>query len=85
VLLDEVMAGLSASEAQEMLGILHRLRQEFGLTLSVIAHVMSVVIALCDRIVALNFGCKLAGGAPQEVVGNPAVIAAYWGGADAAG
>jgi branched-chain amino acid transport system ATP-binding protein len=79
LLLDEVMAGLTVGEAQEMLDILNGLRQEFALTLLVIEHVMKVVMAICDRIVVLNYGSKLAEGTPEEVVGHKAVIDAYLG------
>jgi len=79
LLLDEVMAGLTVGEAQEMVEILGRLRRELALTLLVIEHVMKVVMAICDRIVVLNHGSKLAEGAPGEVVSHKAVIEAYLG------
>jgi branched-chain amino acid transport system ATP-binding protein len=79
LLLDEVMAGLTVGEAQEMLDILNRLRQALSLTLLVIEHVMKVVMAACDRIVVLNYGSKLAEGTPAEVAGHKAVIEAYLG------
>ena len=79
LLLDEVMAGLTVGEAQDMIDILGRLRRELGLTLLVIEHVMKVVMAMCDRIVVLNYGSKLAEGAPEEVARDQAVIDAYLG------
>jgi len=79
LLLDEAMAGLTAGEIVEMIDILGRLRQEMGLTLLVIEHVMKVVMTLCDRIVVLNYGSKLAEGAPEEVARDQAVIDAYLG------
>jgi branched-chain amino acid transport system ATP-binding protein len=79
LLLDEVMAGLAASEVGDMLAILNTLRQECGLTLLLIEHVMKVVMAICRRIVVLNYGSKLAEGTPQEVVSHQAVIDAYLG------
>jgi branched-chain amino acid transport system ATP-binding protein len=79
LLLDEVMAGLSTGESQEMLEILAGLRHKHGLTLLVIEHIMKVVMAICDRIVVLNYGSKLAEGTPQEVAHNKEVIAAYLG------
>ena len=79
LLLDEVMAGLTVGEAQDMVGILDRLRREFGLTLLVIEHVMKVVMAICGRIIVLNYGSKLAEGAPEEVVAHKDVISAYLG------
>jgi branched-chain amino acid transport system ATP-binding protein len=85
VLLDEVMAGLSVGEAEDMLDILRRLRRERRLTLLIIEHVMRLVTALCDRVVVLNDGRKLAEGTPPQVMGDPAVIDAYLGGEDAAG
>jgi branched-chain amino acid transport system ATP-binding protein len=79
LLLDEVMAGLTVAEAGEMVEILGRLRVEFALTLLVIEHVMKVVMTICDRIVVLNYGSKLAEGAPHEVAAHRHVIDAYLG------
>ena len=79
LLLDEVMAGLPVGEIQEVIEILGRLRRELGLTLLVIEHVMKVVMTMCDRIVVLNYGSKLAEGTPEEVTRNQAVIDAYLG------
>jgi branched-chain amino acid transport system ATP-binding protein len=77
--LDEVMAGLTVEEADDMVEILATLRRELTLSLLVIEHVMKVVMAICDRIVVLNYGSKLAEGTPQEVAGHPQVIEAYLG------
>ena len=79
LLLDEVMAGLTVAEAEEMVEILGTLRRELALTLLVIEHVMKVVMTICDRIVVLNYGSKLAEGTPEEVAGHQAVIDAYLG------
>jgi branched-chain amino acid transport system ATP-binding protein len=79
LLLDEVMAGLTVAEAEEMVDILARLRRELALTLLVIEHVMKVVMTVCDRIIVLNYGSKLAEGTPEEVAGHRAVIDAYLG------
>jgi branched-chain amino acid transport system ATP-binding protein len=83
LLLDEVMAGLTVGEAQEMVEILGVLRREFSLTLLVIEHVMKVVMSMCDRIVVLDHGEKLAEGTPEMVAGHRAVIDAYLGVASA--
>ena len=77
--LDEVMAGLTVEEADDLVQILGRLRHELTLSLLVIEHVMKVVMAICDRIVVLNHGSKLAEGTPSEVAGHPQVIEAYLG------
>ncbi len=79
LLLDEVMAGLTVGEAQEMVELLVTLRRERALTLLIIEHVMKVVMAMCDRIIVLNYGSKLAEGAPTDVVAHQAVIDAYLG------
>lgn len=79
LLLDEVMAGLTALEVSAMLDILSRLRAERGLTLLVIEHVMQALMRLSDRIVVLHHGQVIAQGAPQQIAEEPAVRAAYLG------
>jgi branched-chain amino acid transport system ATP-binding protein len=79
LLLDEVMAGLTVGEAQDMVALLVKLKRELALTLLVIEHVMKVVMTMCDRVVVLNYGSKLADGVPPAVAAHPAVIDAYLG------
>jgi len=81
LLLDEPAAGLRAAEAEDLCTVLRRLRDELGLTLLLIDHVMRVVMGVSERITVLNYGRKLAEGTPEEVRRNPDVIAAYLGGA----
>ncbi len=80
LLLDEPAAGLRAAEAEDLSAVLLRLRDELGLTLLLIDHVMRVVMGVSERITVLNYGRKLAEGTPDEVRRNPDVIAAYLGG-----
>jgi branched-chain amino acid transport system ATP-binding protein len=80
LLLDEPAAGLRAAEAEGLSTVLLRLRDELGLTLLLIDHVMRVVMGVSERITVLNYGRKLAEGTPAEVRRNPDVIAAYLGG-----
>jgi len=79
LLLDEVMAGLTVAEAEDLVEILARLRPRLRLTLLLIEHVMKIVMTLCDRIVVLNHGSKLAEGGPAEIAAHPDVIGAYLG------
>jgi len=78
LLLDESLTGMNPVETTQMLGHLRRMR-EAGLTLVVVEHNMSAVMAVVDRLVVLNFGEKLAEGSPSEVRMNQAVIEAYLG------
>ena len=78
LLLDEPGAGLNQTEKQELVGLLKRLRGH-GLTLFLIDHDMGLVEKVSDKITVLNFGKKIAEGAPQEVLRHPDVIAAYLG------
>ena len=78
LLLDEPGAGLNQTEKQELVALLKRLRGH-GLTIFLIDHDMGVVEKVSDKITVLNFGKKIAEGAPQEVLRHPDVIAAYLG------
>lgn len=82
LLLDEVMAGLRPTETDRMVAILKRLRDESGLTILLIEHVMRAVMALSDRVMVLHHGEKIAEGRPEEVVRDPAVLKSYLGGAE---
>ncbi|MDQ0219152.1 ABC transporter ATP-binding protein [Peribacillus cavernae] len=78
LLLDEVMAGLNPSEVKEILPMIKGLR-ESGITIILIEHIMEVVMNVCDRIVVVHHGEKIAEGTPKEITNNPEVIKAYLG------
>jgi len=79
LLLDEVMAGLRPTETDRMVATLRRLRDETGLTILLIEHVMRAVMAISDHIVVLHHGEKIAQGTPEEVTRDPKVMASYLG------
>lgn len=79
LLLDEPAGGLTHSEVGELADLIRRLRDEFGLTVLLVEHHMSLVMGVSDRVTVLDFGCNLAAGTPAEVTSNPAVIEAYLG------
>jgi branched-chain amino acid transport system ATP-binding protein len=76
---DEVMAGLNPGEANKAVKLIARAKEEFGLTIFWIEHVMAVLMEAADRLIAIHFGTKLAEGTPEEIADNEHVIEAYLG------
>jgi branched-chain amino acid transport system ATP-binding protein len=79
LMLDEVMAGLSHAEIVNIVRLLQNIRQDQGTTMIITEHVMKAIVKLCNRIVVMNQGEKLAEGAPSEVIQDSSVIAAFMG------
>jgi len=73
------MAGLNDTELEESIDMVRNARDERGVTVVWVEHVMKAVMSLAERVVVLNFGKTLADGAPTEVMGNPEVVQAYLG------
>jgi branched-chain amino acid transport system ATP-binding protein len=83
LMMDEPTTGMNAQEVARMIGVIRKI-QEAGVTILLVEHNMRVVMELCQRIIVLNFGKKLAEGTCLEIRNNPDVIQAYLGGKDAA-
>jgi branched-chain amino acid transport system ATP-binding protein len=82
LLLDEILAGLNASEINESIHLIRSFAREDGLAVIMIEHNLHAVMSLADKVIVLDYGRKIAEGKPETVVRDPAVVAAYLGSDD---
>ncbi len=78
LLLDELMAGLNPTEVAEAMELVTRIRDR-GITILMIEHVMKAIMSVCDRIIVLHHGKKIAEGTPQEIATSKTVVEVYLG------
>jgi len=79
LLLDEPTAGMSPAEMIAMTELIEQVKEEFDLTIFLIEHRMRVVMGICERVLAIDFGAIIGEGTPDEIRNNPRVIKAYLG------
>ncbi|MEW6350943.1 MAG: ABC transporter ATP-binding protein [Thermodesulfobacteriota bacterium] len=79
LLLDEPMAGMNREEKEDMARFILDVYEEKGISMILIEHDMGLVMDICDRVVVLDFGVKIADGTPEEIKHDQAVIKAYLG------
>ena len=84
MLLDEFMAGISASEVPEAVALVKSINAS-GVTVVLVEHIVKAITEACDRVVVLDSGKKLAEGSVSEIVNDPDVIEAYLGSRHAGG
>ena len=82
MLLDEPAAGMNYTEKQELVALIRRMRDDYGITILIVDHEMQMIMSLAEHVFVLNFGEKIAEGTPEEVQKSPDVISAYLGEGD---
>ncbi len=82
LLLDEAMSGLNPSEMERAMGLIRRIRDELGVTIIWVEHVMKAIMGVAERVLVLDFGRVVAVGTPAEVARDQGVIDAYLGRAE---
>lgn len=79
LLLDEPLTGMNPTEAADMINTIRQINERYGTAILIVEHNLKAVMALCRRIVVINFGMKIAQGSPEEIQNDEQVIEAYIG------
>jgi branched-chain amino acid transport system ATP-binding protein len=79
IMIDEVMAGLNPGESRRAIKLIHKMIDEYQVTIFWIEHVMKIIMEATHRVEVLHYGEKIASGPPREIVNSPRVIEAYLG------